>query len=329
MATTDRNDDSAVDAFLSAHSPVKSAAHFAAGTVVGDWRLTGFLGRGGSSEVYRAVHVASSAVAAVKILVRDDAVARTRFAREVRFISTGKHAVFLRCMGVGEHEGLPFVVTELLEPVELPQTDSAVADYILAVARGAGILHAQGLVHRDLKPQNVMRRENGDLVIIDFGLLKSIPAEAETADRLPMSLSVVDGKAVGVGTPRYSAPEQFSGGEVAPSADIHALGAIVNECFNGHMPRCWAKIVRRATSSIPGQRYRDVAAFMHAVRTRHRARNLLVAAVSAASIAFAAAAAIWCVASNRAKNGEKMRLLQERLDREHEEIQEMLQRDVY
>lgn len=52
MATTDRNDDSAVDAFLSAHSPVESGARFAAGTVVGDWRLTGFLGRGGSSEVY-------------------------------------------------------------------------------------------------------------------------------------------------------------------------------------------------------------------------------------------------------------------------------------
>jgi len=126
---TDRNDDSAVDAFLSAHSPVESGVRFAVGTVVGDWRLTGFLGRGGSSEVYRAVHVASSAVAAVKILVRDDAVARTRFAREARFISTGKYAVFLRCVGVGEHEGLPFVVTELLEPVELPQTDSAVADY--------------------------------------------------------------------------------------------------------------------------------------------------------------------------------------------------------
>ncbi len=95
------------------------------------------------------------------------------------------------------------------------------------------------------------------------------------------------------------------------------------------MPRCWAKIVRRATSSIPGQRYRDVAAFMHAVRTRHRDRNLLVVAVSAASIALAAAAVIWRAESNRAKKSEEDRLLQERIDREHEEIQEMLQRDVY
>ena len=95
------------------------------------------------------------------------------------------------------------------------------------------------------------------------------------------------------------------------------------------MPRCWAKIVRRATSSIPGQRYRDVAAFMHAVRTRHRARHLLAAAVLVAAIALATTAVIWRAESNRAKMSEDDRLLLERIDREHEEIQEMLQRDVY
>ncbi len=327
MATADRNDDAVVDEFLTGHAPVDSGAHFAVGTVIGDWRLTGFLGRGGSSEVYRAEHVASSKVAAVKILVRDDAAARTRFDREARFVSANKSAAFPRCLGCGEHEGRPFLATELLEPAELPQTDGAVADYIFAVARGVSILHSQGLIHRDLKPQNVMRRGNGDLVIIDFGLLKSI--STETADRLPMSISVVDGKAVGVGTPKYSAPEQFGGGEVAPSADIHALGAIANECFRGRMPQYWAKIVRRATSSIPGQRYRDIAAFMHAVRTRHSARHLLVAAAIAAVVIFGAASALWCIESNRAKKAEEERFLQERIDREHEEMQEMLQRDVY
>ena len=327
MAKADRNDDAELDAFLSTHAPVKSDAHFAAGTVVGDWRLTGFLGRGGSSEVYRAVHAVSSKAAAVKMLLRDDAAARARFDREARFVNANEDAAFPRCLGAGEYEGRPFVAMELLEPVELPCTDGAVADYILAVAAGVAVLHSQGLVHRDLKPQNVMRRENGDLVIIDFGLLKHVPTE--TADRLPMSISVVDGKAVGVGTPRYSAPEQFGGGEITPAADIHALGAIVDECFKGRLPRCWERIVRRATSSIPGQRYSDIRAFAHAVRTRHRVRHLLTAAVFAAAIALAAAAVIWRAESNRAKKSEEDRLMQERIDREHEEIREMLQRDVY
>ena len=327
MAKAGRNDDAELDAFLSAHAPVKSDAHFAAGTVVGDWRLTGFLGRGGSSEVYRAVHEVSSKAAAVKMLLRDDAAARARFDREARFVNANEDAAFPRCLGAGEYEGRPFVAMELLEPVELPCTDRAVADYILAVAAGVAVLHSQGLVHRDLKPQNVMRRENGDLVIIDFGLLKHVPTE--TADRLPMSISVLDGKAVGVGTPRYSAPEQFGGGEITPAADIHALGAIVDECFKGRLPRCWERIVRRATSSIPGQRYRDIPAFMHAVRTRHRARHLLAAAVLVAAIALATTAVIWRAESNRAKKSQDDRLMQERIDREHEEIQEMLQRDVY
>ena len=327
MATADRNDDAELDAFLSAHAPVKSDAHFAAGTVVGDWRLTGFLGRGGSSEVYRAVHAVSSNAAAVKMLLRDDAAARARFDREARFVNANEDAAFPRCLGAGEYEGRPFVAMELLEPMELPCTDGAVADYILAVAASVAVLHSQGLVHRDLKPQNVMRRENGDLVIIDFGLLKHVPTE--TADRLPMSISVVDGKAVGVGTPRYSAPEQFGGGEITPAADIHALGAIVDECFKGNLPRCWERIVRRATSSIPGQRYSDIRAFAHAVRTRHRARNILTAAVFAAAVALATTAVIWCAESNRAKKSEEDRLLQERIDREHEEIREMLLRDVY
>ena len=327
MAKADRNDDAELDAFLSTHAPVKSDAHFAAGTVVGDWRLTGFLGRGGSSEVYRAVHAVSSKAAAVKMLLRDDAAARARFDREARFVNANEDAAFPRCLGAGEYEGRPFVAMELLEPVELPCTDGAVADYILAVAAGVAVLHSQGLVHRDLKPQNVMRRENGDLVIIDFGLLKHVPTE--TADRLPMSISVVDGKAVGVGTPRYSAPEQFGGGEITPAADIHALGAIVDECFKGRLPRCWERIVRRATSSIPGQRYSDIRAFAHAVRTRHRARNILTAAVFAAAVALATTAVIWRAESNRAKKSEEDRLMQERIDREHEEIREMLQRDVY
>jgi len=321
------DDPRALDAFLRAHAAVPSGARFAAGTCFGPWRLTAFLGRGGSSEVYRAVHSSLPLAAAVKVLVRDEAAARARFDREGWFARTNRDPAFPRFFDRGEHVGRPYLVTELLEPAELPRTDRAVADYILAVAERVGRLHARGLVHRDLKPQNVMRRANGERVLIDFGLLKQV--SVRRAPRLPLSRSVVGGRAVGAGTPRFSAPEQFSGGDVTPAADIHALGVIVNECFQDRPPRCWAKIVRRATSSIPAQRYGDVAAFTRAVRRRHRARRLLVAAVCAGLVALGAAAALWRIDARRAQAAEARRQAQERIDREHEEIQEMLLRDVY
>ena len=90
------------------------------------------------------------------------------------------------------------------------------------------------------------------------------------------SLSIVNGKAVGVGTPRYAAPEQFAGGEILPAADIHALGMLANDCFGGNPPLPWARIIRRSTSSIPSQRYGSVAQFAKAVRHRHWVNHLIL-----------------------------------------------------
>ena len=114
-----------------------------------------------------------------------------------------------------------------------------------------------------------MRRENGDLVIIDFGLLK--PVSAKHADCLLMSISVVDGKAVGVGTPRYSAPEQFGGGEVAPSADIlytrlaqSLMNASRGACRDAGRKSCGARQVLSRGSAIAMSR-RSCMPFVHAI----------------------------------------------------------------
>lgn len=166
----------------------------------------------------------------------------------------------------------------------LPKTDAEVARFVLAVANGAEELHRRGIVHRDIKPRNVMMRPStGESVLIDMGLAK----EGEDASQIGNdTVSVADGRAVGVGTPDFSAPEQFAGGKIGPATDIHALGMLANVCFDGKPPRAWAKIIRRSTSTIPEQRYATVAEFARAVRHRH-ARRWLWAIIAIILLSFA------------------------------------------
>ena len=93
------------------------------------------------------------------------------------------------------------------------------------------------------------------------------------------SPSVVAGNEVGVGTPGYSAPEQFIGTGATVAADVYALGMLAEECFGGHPPRPWERIIRRATAALPRQRYADVATMLRAIRRRHWPRNAAWAAL--------------------------------------------------
>ena len=110
-------------------------------------------------------------------------------------------------------------------------------------------------------------------MLIDFGLAKKFAAGEPILGGA--SVTVMNGRAVGAGTPRYAAPEQFNGGDISPAADIHALGILANECFDGRPPRVWERIIGKATSSIPQMRYPDVDAFITAVRHRNLARLIL------------------------------------------------------
>ena len=271
-----------LDSFLARHDSVEADAHFRSGDLFGRWRVTAFLGRGGSGEVYRVVDVHSGADAALKVLVRNTEendpgaeVARIRFENEIGFLSAVKHASFPVFLDRGETNGRPWYVMELLEDRELPSDDAGVADFVLKISKCVQFLHAAGYVHRDIKPGNIMYRSDGTPVLADMGLLKRFDRSTVDVRFKNPALSVVDGKAVGVGTPRFSAPEQFIGGEISPASDIHALGMLINECFGGGLKGCWEGIVARATSSIPERRYRDVAEFMLDIRRRHRLRRLI------------------------------------------------------
>lgn len=254
---------------------------FAAGTVFGDWRITAFIGRGGNGEVYCAEHVKRGTPAAVKILVREDERARKRFAAEARLLSRQSASVFPRFFGFGEANGAPYLAMELLESRDLPSRERAVARFMLAVCGAVAKLHALGYVHRDIKPGNILWRGGKEAVLADLGLAKSI--ESPVVSRQEESLTVVDGRRMGAGTPGYGAPEQMERGEATAESDIHALGVLADRCFGGRPPRAWKRIIERATSSIPSRRYSSVSAMARAIRRRHLP---LIAAGSLAIVAF-------------------------------------------
>ena len=262
-----------IEGILSAHDRMSTGASFQDGAVFGNWRVTAFIGKGGSGEVYRAVHVSLGTPAAVKVLVRDEPRARARFVREASLLSELKSASFPQFYEYGEANGFFYLVMELLEPGDLPTGDREVARFLRQVCDAVAELHACGIVHRDIKPSNILWRigrartpaapqRDAVPVLADLGLAKDIA----TPDIGNPTSDITVG---GVGTPGYGAPEQMERGEASVASDIHALGVLADRCFDGNPPRTWRRIIERATSSIPALRYQSVEEFLHAVRRRN------------------------------------------------------------
>ena len=252
------------------------------GAVVGDFMVVGFLGRGGSGEVYRAEHRYLKTPVALKVLHRGDEAGKARFEREAEILADNQCPCFPRFFAYSEAEGRPYLATELLEERSLPSKEGEIAEFIRQVASAAGELHKLGYVHRDIKPSNILWR-GADPVLIDLGLAKPISVRPRPALD---TLSVDGGNAIGAGTPGYAAPEQFTGGEIGVSADIHALGVLANECFGGNPPKGWAQIIRRATSSIRAQRPADVTEFINVIKScRRRKMSPAVFVIAAAIVA--------------------------------------------
>ena len=157
------------------------------------------------------------------------------------------------------------MVTELLKGCELPSSDHGVAEFLRQIMSAVEELHRHGFIHRDIKPANILARDNGTPVLIDFGLASPISAIRRESE----ALSIEDGKKVAVGTPGYSAPEQFSGLPAGKEADVHAIGALIDACYKGRMPGCWKDVHLKATTSNPKSRYRTVQELRRAVNMRH------------------------------------------------------------
>jgi len=242
----------------------KRADELLPGTVLGSCTVRALLGRGGFADVYRADEADGTSVA-VKILHRLDEKSRFRFEREARILAQVRHPNFPRLLGFGSCGNRPYMVTELLHACELPHGDHKSAAFLATLISAVGELHRRGYVHRDIKPSNVLVRRDGEPVLIDFGLAAPVSAVQRERD----AVSTDGGKRLGVGTVGYSAPEQFSGLAAGPEADVHALGALIGDCFPEKMPRCWRRIYLTATNSNPKVRYPTVQALGRAIAWRH------------------------------------------------------------
>lgn len=257
------------------------------GTRVGACKVVALLGRGGFAEVYRGEDADGRPVA-IKILHRLDDRSRARFELETRVLLEIRHPNFPRLVSFGSCGERPYVIMEFLREHGLPGKDRAVARFLREVIAAVGELHRHGWVHRDIKPSNLLMRENGELVLSDFGLVCPLSA----VERERNALSVEERLPVGVGTKPYAAPEQFNGQHVGRPADVHAIGMLMRACFGGTLPKCWNRIFLRATNTNPDVRYQTVERLGQAIGRRHLLKTLAVAAAAVLACAVLAEA-VW------------------------------------
>ena len=279
-------DEFSVEKWLDARRPdAASRGRLASGAKLGEWRINAFLGRGLSAEVYRVTNLRFGQEGALKLLIDDTRGLRARFLTEadaIRFLSI---RALPRFMGSGEYNGMPFYVMEYLLPLPEPMPPGDVPGFMNKVAKAVQMLHDSGYIHRDLKPGNILRRANGEPVLIDLGLIKKRSVcTPDAIVRHGRKISMIDGKPVGVGTLDYAAPEQLLKGESTVQSDIFALGKVLRSMYEGRPPSNVKPIIRRATRELPGDRYESANDFAAALRHRNY-RRIAVTLLLCAAIA--------------------------------------------
>ena len=230
----------------------------ARGSQLGPYEVLSTLGTGGMAEVYRARDTRLGRDIALKVvneaLAGDPDLVR-RFEQEARLAGSLNHPNLVAVYDFGVHEGAPYFITELLKGESLRErlsrgripVDTAL-DWGAQLAEGLAAAHAQGIVHRDVKPENVFITSDGHVKLLDFGIAKL--AEGQ---RVEGSHGILDdtvtptggGTQTGaiLGTPAYMSPEQVRGERVDARTDIFSLGAVLYEMLSGHRPFAGGSLV--------------------------------------------------------------------------------------
>ncbi len=261
----------------------------------GRYRLESKLGSGGMSTVYLALDEVLDRPVAIKLLHReisDQADQLERFRREARAAARLSHPNLVSVIDAGEDEGRPYIVFEYIEGRTLKRriqdegglpVDEAVA-YAIEIGRGLTAAHARKLVHRDVKPQNVLIDPDGRAKVTDFGIARSLESEGLTAT----------GRVLG--TTDYVSPEQAMGEDVDERSDVYSLGVVLYEMLVGDVPfraetqvgvamkhvnaplpdvqarrpevsAAVASVIDRATTKDPRDRYASVAEMVRDLET--------------------------------------------------------------
>jgi len=217
------------------------------GDRVGPYEVTALIGAGGMGEVYKARDSRLGRVVAIKIVRTSSEQSSDgirRFEREARATGMLNHPNILAVYDVGAHEGLPYLVSEFLEGETFAARLSRgivptkkTLEYAAQLATGLAAAHAKGFVHRDLKPSNLFITTDGQIKILDFGLVKLTEqtefihflSRASTASQLTQAGAIV-------GTMNYLSPEQIRGDTIDHRSDIFSFGTVLFEALTGQRP---------------------------------------------------------------------------------------------
>jgi serine/threonine protein kinase len=201
---------------------------------MGSYRITEQLGRGGMATVYKAYHPVLDRYVAVKVLPRyftHDPTFFERFLQEAQAVARLRHHNIMQVYDFGREGDIPYLVMEYLpggtlqERLGKPLPLGEALRITRQVADALGYAHKQGIIHRDVKPSNVLLTKEGDAVLSDFGIAKIVE-----------SLVSLTKTGVGVGTPEYMAPEQGQGLPVDGRSDLYSLGVVLYEMVTGQAP---------------------------------------------------------------------------------------------
>jgi serine/threonine protein kinase len=230
------------------------------GQSFGRYHILEQLGEGGMATVYRAYDTRLDADVAVKVIRRSafapDQLEQVlkRFEREAKSLAKLSHANIVGVIDYGDYEGSPYLVMEYLpggtlkQKLGQPMPFREAARILLPIARALDYAHRKGMAHRDVKPSNILITADGDPMLTDFGIAKMLEAQEGFT---------LTGTGVGIGTPEYMAPEQWTG-QAGPSSDIYSLGVVFYEMLTGRKPyeadTPAAVLLKQASDPLPNPR---------------------------------------------------------------------------
>src|SRR6266699_6629301 len=205
------------------------------GKSLGQFRIVEHIGAGGMASVFKAYQPTLDRYVAVKVLpayhARDPIFVK-RFTQEARSVAKLQHANIVPIHEFGEQDGITYIVMEYVEGGTLKDrlkqralTAPEAVDFVIQAAEGLGCAHSNGIIHRDVKPANMLLRKDGHLLLSDFGIAKIL----EGTSNLTRA-------GTGIGTPQYMSPEQGTGQAVDRRSDIYSLGIVLFHCLTGRVP---------------------------------------------------------------------------------------------
>ncbi|MEI7990393.1 MAG: serine/threonine-protein kinase, partial [Chloroflexota bacterium] len=212
------------------------------GQSIGRYQIVAPLGEGGMATVYKAFDTRLESDVAIKFIRRENIPANqmermiVRFEREAKRMAKFQHPNIVKVMDYGEYQGSPYLVMPYLPGGTLkdmlkarrgsPLPYSEAARLLAPVGRALQYAHEEDTIHRDVKPANILLTKGGQPMLADFGVAKILDLEEG---------QTLTGTGMGVGTPKYMAPEQWKN-QVLPQTDVYALGVVFYEMITGRVP---------------------------------------------------------------------------------------------